>query len=84
MFKKNIYSREDSSSSDEDSDSDSDSERVFFMETEPWKPWKWWIILWIRWSGSWGRTNQCFEWAKKGKEEKQVPQGRIDQAKGRF
>jgi hypothetical protein len=34
VFKKNLYSREDSSSSDEDDESDSDSERVLFMATE--------------------------------------------------
>jgi hypothetical protein len=34
VFKKNLYSREESSSSDEDDDSDSDSERVLFMEME--------------------------------------------------
>jgi hypothetical protein len=33
-FKKNLYSREDSSSSDEDDESDSDSERVLFMATK--------------------------------------------------
>jgi flagellar hook-basal body complex protein FliE len=34
VFKKNIYSREDSSSSDEDNKSDSDSNRVLFMDTK--------------------------------------------------
>jgi hypothetical protein len=34
VFKKSLYSREDSSSSDEDNDSDSDSERVLFMAME--------------------------------------------------
>jgi hypothetical protein len=34
VFKKNLYSREDSSSFDEDNESDSDSERVLFMDTK--------------------------------------------------
>jgi hypothetical protein len=34
VFKKNLYSREDSSSFEEDNESDSDLERVFFMAME--------------------------------------------------
>jgi len=36
------------------------------------------------WSRSWRRNNQCHKWGKKRNEEKQVSQGRNDQAKGKF